>query len=146
MKHETFERTIPKRYKEIYHIDAEDKETGLLFTLGSLVIAAFIIFLVFKGIRFGTLNFNEMLKHEIVLIASLLIYIVLHELTHGAVYKALKHEKLKFGITWSATFCGVPDIYTYRSTALKSLVAQSFKASSNFVKILFSEIEIHAYS
>ena len=123
MEHETFERTIPEGYKEIYHIDAADKKTGLLFTLGSLVIAAFIIFLVFKGISFGTLNFNEMLKYEIVLIAFLLIYIVLHELTHGAVYKALTHEKLKFGITWSAAFCGVPDIYTYRSTALKSLVA-----------------------
>ena len=123
MEHETFERTIPEGYKEVYHIDAADKKTGFLLTLGSMVIAALIIFLVFKGIRSGTLNFNEMLKYEIALIASLLIYIVLHELTHGAVYKALTHEKLKFGITWSAAFCGVPDIYTYRSTALKSLVA-----------------------
>ena len=38
-------------------------------------------------------------------------------------YKVLTHEKLKFGITWSAAFCGVPEIYTYRSTAIRSLIA-----------------------
>ena len=53
----------------------------------------------------------------------MIAYMVLHELTHGAVYKVLTKEKLRFGITWSAAFCGVPDIYTYRDTALKSLVA-----------------------
>ena len=53
----------------------------------------------------------------------MIAYIILHELTHGAVYKALTKEKLRFGITWSAAFCGVPDIYTYRDTALKSLGA-----------------------
>ncbi len=124
MEHKTFERTTPDGYKEVYHIDAADKKTGILFTLGSLVIAATIIFIVFRSIRHFSFSFTaDFLRYEIVLLISLLAYIILHELTHGAVYKMLTHEKLKFGVTWSAAFCGVPDIYTYRSTALKSLIA-----------------------
>ena len=69
------------------------------------------------------LNIDKMISYDLVLLGALLIYIMLHELTHGAVYKALTHEKLKFGITWSAAFCGVPEIFTYRSTAIRSLIA-----------------------
>ena len=53
----------------------------------------------------------------------MLLYVVLHELTHGAVYKAMTGEKLTFGITPAAAFCGVPNIYTYRRCALAAILA-----------------------
>ncbi len=123
MEHITFERTIPDGYKEAYHIDAANKKTGILFTLGSLIIAAALIFFFFKTLDNITINLGKLMKYNLVLLISMIAYIILHELTHGAVYKILTKEKLRFGITWSAAFCGVPDIYTYRNTALKSLVA-----------------------
>ena len=51
------------------------------------------------------------------------LYIILHELVHGIVYKALTKQKLTFGLTWSCAFCGVPNIYCYRKTALYALAA-----------------------
>ncbi|MBQ7736691.1 MAG: DUF3267 domain-containing protein [Oscillospiraceae bacterium] len=123
MEHQTFERAIPEGYREVYHIDAANKKTGLLLTLGSLLIAAGLIFFFFMSIDYVSIDLRNLLKYNLVFLAAMLAYVVLHELTHGAVYKALTKEKLRFGITWSAAFCGVPDIYTYRDTALKSLVA-----------------------
>lgn len=123
MEHKTFERSVPEGYREVYHIDAANKKTGVLMTLGSLVIAAILIFVFFKTAGKIDIDLSGLFKYYIVFLVSMIAYIVLHELTHGAVYKALTKEKPRFGITWSAAFCGVPDIYTYRSTALKSLVA-----------------------
>jgi len=123
MEHKTFEKTVPEGYTLTYHIDASNKKTGLLLTLGSLVIAAAVLFVIFGNVSLISLNIDKMISYDLVLLGSLLIYIVLHELTHGAVYKVLTHEKLKFGITWSAAFCGVPEIFTYRSTAIRSLIA-----------------------
>jgi hypothetical protein len=56
-------------------------------------------------------------------LAALFLYIVLHELVHGAVYKVLTRQKLTFGMSWSCAFCGVPNIYTYRRSALLSAAA-----------------------
>lgn len=123
MEHKTFERSVPEGYREVYHIDAANKKTGVLMTLGSLFIAAILIFVFFKTAGKIDIDLSGLFKYYIVFLVSMIAYIVLHELTHGAVYKALTKEKLRFGITWSAAFCGVPDIYTYRSAALKSLVA-----------------------
>lgn len=123
MEHQTFERAIPEGYREVYHIDAANRKTGLLLTLGSFLIAAGLIWFFFMTIDFSGMDHRNLLKYYLVFLAVMLAYIILHELTHGAVYKALTKEKLRFGITWSAAFCGVPDIYTYRDTALKSLAA-----------------------
>ena len=123
MEHQTFERAIPEGYREVYHIDAANKKTGLLLTLGSLLIAACLIFFFFLSIDSISIDLRNLMKYNLVFLVVMLAYVILHELTHGAVYKTLTKEKLRFGITWSAAFCGVPDIYTYRDTALKSLVA-----------------------
>ena len=123
MEHQTFERAIPEGYREVYHIDAANKKTGLLLTLGSLLIAACLIFFFFLSIDSLSIDLRNLMKYNLVFLVVMLAYVILHELTHGAVYKALTKEKLRFGITWSAAFCGVPDIYTYRDTALKSLGA-----------------------
>ena len=55
--------------------------------------------------------------------AAMLAYIILHELVHGIAYKLLTHRKLTFGLTATVAYCGVPDIFVYRSTALIALLA-----------------------
>ena len=42
----------------------------------------------------------------------MVLYMVLHELTHGLFYKIFTHEKLKFGMTLTVAYCGIPRIYT----------------------------------
>ncbi len=123
MEHKDFEFEVPEGYKEVYHIDASDKKTGIRLTLGAFAIVAVVIALLFVFADLKQLDRSKLMVYDITWIVLMLVYIVIHELTHGAVYKALTHQKLTFGITWSAAFCGVPNIYTYRRTALLSLVA-----------------------
>ena len=123
MEHVTFERTVPEGYREAYHMDATNKKTGTLLSVLSLVIAVPLIYLVIKTTDFSRFDFSSMLKYYLALLVLMVSYIILHELVHGAVYKMLTKEKLRFGLTWTVAFCGVPDIYTYRDTALKALVA-----------------------
>ena len=47
MEHKTFERTVPEGYSLVYHINAADKKTGVLLTLGSLVIADYRVNCIF---------------------------------------------------------------------------------------------------
>ncbi len=121
----SYENHLPEGYIQIKHINANDKKTGIVFNLAAIVIMAIIVAAAVLIAVFSTesleITFNPIVS--IVFIASLLAYIVLHELVHGAVYKALTHRKLTFGVTLSCAFCGVPDIYTYRKTALLSLLA-----------------------
>ena len=88
------------------------------FLLTAAVFAVLLILIL-------PVTLPETLKNSTLLIflAVLLIYIVLHELTHGAAYKLMTRQKLTFGMTLSVAYCGVPDIYVYRRTALISLLA-----------------------
>ena len=104
-------------------VDATSKKTGIIMNLCALAVMAVGALISFLVIRprdfFG--NFDPIAM--IVFCAVLLVYVVLHELTHGLVYKALTKRKLKFGISLTAAYCGVPDIYVYRKCALLSLFA-----------------------
>ncbi len=64
-------------------------------------------------------------------------YMVLHELTHGAVYKILTRQKLTFGISLSCAFCGVPNVFVNRKTALLALLAPFTLFSVIFLPIVF---------
>lgn len=123
MEHKDFEFEVPEGYRQVYHIDAADKKTGIKLTLGAMAILIVVVAVLFIFADLKSLDFGKLIEYDLAFIGIALVYIVVHELTHGAVYKALTHQKLRFGITWSAAFCGVPDIYTYRRTALLSLVA-----------------------
>jgi hypothetical protein len=128
MEHKDYELQVPEGYSLAYHINASDKKTGVLMTIGAVVIMIAAVALVFLGIprpwSFGMFasDIRYFLFWAVWLVLEI-AYIILHELTHGAVYKALTHQKLRFGITWNAAFCGVPDIYTYRRVAILSLIA-----------------------
>lgn len=119
----TFESELPEGYHAIYEIDAKNKKTAVLLNIAALAVAAICIYLSFLIVR--PLNFfeNYSLARAVVFIAAMLVYIVLHELVHGAAYKILTKQKLTFGLTLSVAYCGVPNIYVYRRTALIALLA-----------------------
>ena len=124
-----YEKELPSNYELIYSIDAKSKKIGIIFTIVSLAIL-----LVVLGICIVPLLINKvsieinrgstgLLIAYVIFIVALFLYIILHELVHGIVYKALTKQKLTFGLTWSCAFCGVPNIYCYRKTALYALAA-----------------------
>lgn len=117
--------TLPEGYTEIYHIDAKDKKTGLVFNLAAfgIMIAVIAVAVAVIIIGVGAERSFEFLGFPLlVMVAGMILYVVLHELLHGVAYKALTGRRLTFGMSWSCAFCGVPDIYVSRRTALVALV------------------------
>ncbi len=121
-----FERTLPEGYRAVKEIDAKRATFGMIFTLLS-IIPFFVIIPIFLS-RFTMADVFGKDPMSLLVAMSLWLlgmfaYIILHELTHGAVYKYLTREKLTFGISWSCAFCGVPHIYCYRRTMLWAVSA-----------------------
>ena len=126
---ENYYKTLPEGYSEVKVVDAKEKKTSVLFVVFSFVLTAIPLMPVLLTAGGGLRTLVEQngraqsMIAVVVFLASLVLYLVLHELVHGAVYKALTHQKLTFGFTLTVAFCGVPDVYTSRKTALLSLLA-----------------------
>jgi len=131
--HVNFEDELPEGYKVAYQLDATDFKTQLFMNLGALglaVIAGAAVlpwihpvttFRDFISDNYG--NFAPVLSRMVVFIILSLVYIVLHELTHGAAYKLLTGRKLSFGFSGTVAYCGVRGIKVYRKAALIALLA-----------------------
>ena len=127
---ESYYRELPQGYREVLVVDAKDnKKVAAMLTVFSFVLGV----IAFLPILFN-LNgsFRSVIRGEdsktvfityLVTMVAFISYIILHELVHGAAYKALTHQKLTFGLTLTVAFCGVPDVYTSRKTALIALAA-----------------------
>lgn len=136
----SYYKDLPENYKEVFHIDAKSKKVGFVFTVVSLVITVASLLVI--GLLTDLSSIANAVKEGsilipyLVLLAGLFLYIVLHELVHGAAYKALTHQKLTFGMTLTVAFCGVPDIYTSRKTALIALTAPLVVFSIVFLALM----------
>lgn len=131
-----FETELPTGYVEAKIVDAKDGKFALWMNVVSAIVFAAVFAVVWFSLFHGeTANdYAEIFDSEsfrgwglflfaLGYLGAMTVYVVLHELTHGAVYKLLTKRKLTFGVTFSAAFCGVPDIFVYRKTALCSLWA-----------------------
>lgn len=121
-----YESTLPEGYEEIYHINAKENKTALILTLFSFLLTCLPliillpIYLCFHEFHLE-INFTTSL-YLLGLCLALLLYVVFHELVHGILYKIYTRQKLTFGISWSCAYCGVPNIYVYRKTAMIALI------------------------
>ena len=133
-------RELPAGYREARVVDAKAKKTSVIMTLSSiaLTVLAFVPVAVFCdfGVVFNTLKEKTAVVPYFVFLFSMVIYVILHELIHGAAYKALTHQKLTFGFTLTVAFCGVPDVYTSRKTALIALLAPFVTFTVIFIPLL----------
>lgn len=130
-KEQNFERELPSGYKQALHINAKNIKFGIIINLIALVVWAIVMVIAVLPLYFNdklsydifNIDFNQFIVAYLILFASIIGYIVLHELIHGIAYKALTGERLTFGISWSCAFCGVPNIFTYRKTAIISIIS-----------------------
>ncbi len=145
-----FEKELPEGYTLAKHINATNAKFGIIFNLISIVVT--ILILLFAGWTI-TLNKSMLLGFTepnrplamIIMAISIFAYIVLHELVHGAAYKLTTKEELTFGLSWSCAFCGVPNIYTYRRTALIALLAPFLFFTAAMIPILIWLYFVHPY-
>ncbi len=128
MKNQNFERELPEGYTQRLHINAKSVKLGIIFNL--VAVAVMVVVMAVASVPLAlaedvsfTLEPITMLITYAVFFVSMILYIVLHEAVHGIAYKSMTGEKLTFGMSWSCAFCGVPNIYTYRQTALVALAA-----------------------
>lgn len=130
-KEQNFERELPAGYKQALYINAKNAKFGIIFNLIALAVLAVVMVLAFLSLHASGKLSVEILDMEYpqlliaygVFFGTMIGYVILHELVHGIAYKGLTGEKLTFGLSWSCAFCGVPHIYTYRKTALISVIA-----------------------
>ncbi len=121
-----FEQELPEGYKEVYNINAKDTKTAVIFTVLSVV--PLVIFLPIALILIdynGGFSKHELIYYSLSMFVTAIIliaYVVLHELTHGIVYKLFTKQKLTFGLTLTCAYCGVPNVYVYRKTAICALI------------------------
>ncbi len=121
MKH--YETELPAGYREAFVVDATEKKLAVRLNVIGAVIMAVLAGAAYLIIRPADFLKNVSMGSAFILTAAILVYMVLHELVHGAAYKLLTGQKLTFGLTLSVAFCGVPDIYVYRKASLISLLA-----------------------
>jgi len=126
---ENYYKDLPEGYECVKVVDAKSGRVSTVLTLGSLVLMIIAMIPIIIGLNssfsdiMARFRDSSMIVAWLVFMASMIAYLILHELTHGAAYKMLTHQKLTFGLTLTVAFCGVPDIYTSRKTALISTSA-----------------------
>ena len=141
LKEQNFERELPSGYRQALYINAKNAKLGIIFNLIALVVLVVVMALaVFLLSISGRLSFeierSQLIVVYLIFFALMFGYIVLHELVHGIAYKAMTGEKLTFGISWSCAFCGVPNIFTYRRTAIISVISPFAVFTLLFIPIL----------
>ena len=142
-----FEYELPAGYEPAKVIDVTDKKTAIILNAAALVITVVIIAAAWLIIKPpDALLSLEALGKTAIMLVVLLAYIVLHELAHGAAYKLLTGEKLKFGLTMGAAYCGMPHIYVYRRASLIALLTPFVLFSLVFgVPMLFAADRVDAF-
>ncbi|MFA5542268.1 MAG: DUF3267 domain-containing protein [Bacilli bacterium] len=121
MKH--YYNELPKNSKEFFSIDAKDSKTILWLNIVAVVMLVIVglPFILFKPYDISSLD--TFFTFLIIILPSMFMYIVLHELIHGLVYKLYTKQKLTFGFTLFVAFCGVPNIYIKKKAALVAVLA-----------------------
>ena len=119
----SFEKELPSEYRPVKVVDATDKKLGICLNIAALGTAAAIVAVTVLAVKPRDFLGSYSLLRNLILCGGMFLYIVLHELVHGLAYKCLTGQKLTFGMTLTVAYCGVPDIFVYRRTALISLLA-----------------------
>ena len=130
-KKQNFERELPAGYRQALYINAKKAKFGIILNLIALVVCAIVMTGAVFSLRVSGRLSSDILNigltrfcvAYIIFFVTMVGYIVLHEWVHGVAYKSLTGEKLTFGLSWSCAFCGVPNIFTYRKTALIAVIA-----------------------
>jgi len=117
-------QTLPEGYALLRTVDLQkDKKTALAVNLAGLVIMAVMAaggaFLVPIGALFDfSAGFGMYILRFAVLLVGMVVYIILHEWTHGLVMRACGARRLRFGFTGLYAFAGSEEDYFPRGAYL----------------------------
>lgn len=125
-----YEENLPQGYVEAKTVDATNKRTGIILNLAALALSAATFFALWYSFGMSWQTLTQQAKDVAVMLAATLCfvvctlaYLVCHELVHGVFYKLFTKRKLTFGLTLTCAYCGVPDVFVYRTAALFAVIA-----------------------
>ena len=122
-------KELPQGFTESYCINAKKASVGILLNVvGGLIALAIIAvcYLAKFGLRYYAVyeeNSTKLLLALLVCFVSIILYLIVHELTHGAAYKLLTKQKLRFGLTLTVAYCGLKEGYVNKKTSLIATLA-----------------------
>lgn len=123
--------SLPAHYREIYQVNLQkDKKAAVLVNGLALLIAAAMVIPMGFSVPIVTLfdgenGLRSYLIKVAVLVVSMIVYMVLHELVHGITMKTCGTKKVKYGFTGMYAFAGSEDYYDksgYIAVALAPIV------------------------
>ena len=118
---------LPEGYKEVLSVNLQkDKKLALIVNLIGLVVMLAMGVPMHFYIPISTLfDFSQGLgaycARFVVMIISLVLYLVLHELVHGITMKTCGTKKVKYGFTGMYAFTGSDDYYDKKSYIIIAL-------------------------
>lgn len=112
--------SLPAGYSQIMEVNLQKNKKVAFMVNGAAVLVMVVMFvvanffvpisIVFDMVQNG--EFLYVLLMLLVMLASSLAYMVLHELAHAVAMKAFGTKKVKFGYTGVYAFAGSNDYYT----------------------------------
>lgn len=130
---------LPEDYKLDKTIDMKKMSTNIFLNVLNILFVI-ISFLILIPLKFKEIKIDNLIELSIVMFIALIgfiIYIVLHELTHGLFYKIFTKQKLTFGVSLTYAYCGVPNIYVRKKEAIIACLSPLIIFSIIFLTLIF---------
>ena len=130
---------LPENYKLDKTIDMKKMSTNIFLNVLNILFVI-ISFLILISLKFKEIKIDNLVELSIVMFIALIgfiIYIVLHELTHGLFYKIFTKQKLTFGASLTYAYCGVPNIYVRKKEAIIACLSPLIIFSIIFLTLIF---------
>ncbi|MEE1186250.1 MAG: DUF3267 domain-containing protein [Acutalibacteraceae bacterium] len=112
---------LSEEYREFYSIDLQkNKKMSLIVNLLAVAITVFMLVPMLFLVPISSLfsmdkGFLNYIVRFVSLIVLMVLYMVLHELTHGVAMKICGTKKVKYGFTGLYAFAGSNDYYDKKS-------------------------------
>lgn len=130
---------LPENYELDKTIDMKKMSTNIFLNVLNILFVI-ISFLILIPLKFKEIKIDNLIELSIVMFIALIgfiIYIVLHELTHGIFYKIFTKQKLTFGVSLTYAYCGVPNIYVRKKEAIIACLSPLIIFSIIFLTLIF---------
>ena len=130
---------LPENYKLDKTIDMKKMSTNIFLNVLNILFVI-ISLLILIPLKFKEIKIDNLIELSIVMFIALIgfiIYIVLHELTHGLFYKIFTKQKLTFGVSLTYAYCGVPNIYVRKKEAIIACLSPLVIFSIIFLTLIF---------
>lgn len=108
---------LPDGYSEIYSVDLQkDKKAAVIVNVLAIVIAAVLVVVMQFFVPLSSVfrmqdGMAGYFLRFAVLLVAMVLYMVLHELVHGAAMKLCGTKKVRYGFTGMYAFAGSRDYY-----------------------------------